>query len=126
MKTHFAMMVLTGVVPILACGCRSPYYADQGAAFGGLAGGLAGAAISDSDPLAGAAIGTAVGALTGATVGSAIDQDVARSRAEIERQMGRRALALAEPNEKSRKAFVFRLFLSAPSSTTVHAPLFTG
>ncbi len=92
MKTPFMLRLLIGVLPMLACGCRSPYYADQGAAFGALTGGLAGAAIGEhnNNPLAGAAIGTAVGALTGATVGSAIDQDVARSNAEIERQMGRR------------------------------------
>jgi len=92
MKTQMATIVLFGLLPILASGCRSPYYADQGAAFGALTGGLAGAAIGEhnNNPLAGAAIGTAVGALTGATVGNAIDQDVARTQAEIERQMGRR------------------------------------
>lgn len=92
MKTHVTMLFMIGVLPILVSGCRSPYYADQGAAFGALTGGLAGAAIGEhnNNPLAGAAIGTAVGALTGATVGSAIDQDVARSQAAIERRMGRR------------------------------------
>jgi hypothetical protein len=91
MKTPITMLLI-GVLPILISGCRSPYYADQGAALGALTGGLAGAAIGEhnNNPLAGVAIGSAVGALTGATVGSAIDQDVARSQAEIERQMGRR------------------------------------
>lgn len=92
MKTHLTMLFMIGVLPMLASGCRSPYYADQGAALGALTGGLAGAAIGEhnNNPLAGAAIGTAVGALTGGAVGTAIDQDVARSQAEIERQMGRR------------------------------------
>ncbi len=92
MKAHNAILLMIGVLPILASGCRSPYYADQGAAFGALTGGLAGTAIGGhhNDPLAGAAIGSAVGALTGAAVGGAIDQDVARSQAEIERRMGRR------------------------------------
>ncbi len=92
MKRHITILLMSGVLPILASGCRSPYYADQGAAFGALAGGLAGAVIGENhdNPLAGAVIGTGVGAFTGATLGAAIDQDVARSRAEIERRMGRR------------------------------------
>ena len=92
MKTQISILIMIGVLPILVSGCRSPYYADRGAAFGALTGGLAGAAIGEhnNNPLAGAVIGTAVGALTGATVGGAIDQDVARSQAAIERRMGRR------------------------------------
>jgi len=91
MKTETTILALIVILPVMASGCRSPYYADQGAAFGALTGGLAGAAIGEhnNNPLAGAAIGTAVGALTGATVGGVMDEDIARSRAEIERQMGR-------------------------------------
>src|SRR5262249_3666934 len=73
-------------------GCRSPYYADKGALFGGLTGAGVGALVGDATGHAGAgaAIGTAVGALTGAAVGDAIDADVARSKAEIAGRMGRR------------------------------------
>lgn len=92
MKTDFSLAILIALLPLVASGCRSPYYTDQGAALGALTGGLAGAAIGEhnNNPLAGAALGTAVGALTGATVGGVMDQEVARSQAEIERQMGRR------------------------------------
>lgn len=91
MKTHNTLFMIA-VLAMLASGCRSPYYADQGAAIGGVTGGLAGASIGahHDNPLAGAAIGTAVGAFTGATVGAAIDEDVARSQAEIERRIGHR------------------------------------
>jgi hypothetical protein len=63
--------------------CRSPYYADRGAAVGAVTGALAGAAIGENNGNAGAgaAIGTAVGALTGAAIGDGIDQDIARSEA---------------------------------------------
>src|SRR5207247_11113009 len=72
-------------------GCRSPYYADRGALFGGLTGAGVGALVGDAagNTGAGAAIGTAVGALAGAAVGDTIDADLARSRAEVEARMGR-------------------------------------
>ncbi len=92
MKTHGTILIMIYGLLMLSCGCQSPHYTDQGAAFGALAGGLAGAAIGEhnNNPLAGAVIGTGIGAITGATLGAAIDQDVARSQAEIERRMGRR------------------------------------
>jgi hypothetical protein len=76
----------------LALGCRSASYAERGAVLGGLAGAATGAAIGNhnGNTGAGAVIGTAVGALTGAAVGDSIDEDVARNRALIEQQMGRR------------------------------------
>jgi hypothetical protein len=72
-------------------GCRSPYYADRGALFGGLTGAGVGALVGEANGNAGAGavIGSAVGAVTGAVVGEGIDADVARSRAEIEARMGR-------------------------------------
>jgi hypothetical protein len=75
----------------LLSGCRSPYYADRGALFGGLTGAGVGAAIGDSsgNAGAGAVIGSAIGAMTGAAVGDSIDADLARSQAEIEARMGR-------------------------------------
>ena len=79
------------VAAAMAGGCRSPYYADRGALFGGLTGAGVGALVGDAagNAGAGAVIGSAVGAITGAAVGESIDADVARSRAEIEARMGR-------------------------------------
>lgn len=85
----------------LAIGCRSPYYADRGALFGGLTGAGVGAAIGDAtgNAGAGAVIGSAVGALTGAAVGETIDADLARSRAEIEARMGRQMQGAVTPQD---------------------------
>ena len=81
-----------------AAGCRSPYYADRGALFGGLTGAGVGAAIGDAtgDAGAGALVGSAIGAITGAAVGETIDADLARSRAEIESRMERDTFMSAE------------------------------
>jgi hypothetical protein len=91
--------VFFGLIALL--GCRSPYYADRGALFGGLTGAGVGALVGDAsgNAGAGAAIGTAVGALTGAAVGDAIDADVARSRAEIEARMGRQMAGAVTPQD---------------------------
>jgi hypothetical protein len=85
---------LAGLTTLALCpslGCRSPYYADRGALFGGLTGAGVGAVVGDAagNAGAGAVIGSAVGALTGAAVGDSIDADLAHSRAEIEARMGR-------------------------------------
>jgi len=92
--------VMLAVVLVLV-GCRSPYYADKGALFGGLTGAGVGALVGDATGHAGAgaAIGTAVGALTGAAVGDAIDADVARSKAEIEARMGRQMQGAVTPQD---------------------------
>lgn len=77
---------------LLLVGCRSPYYADQGAGVGALAGAGAGALIGDAtggNAGSGALIGAGLGALTGATVGSAMDDLAAENRAAIAAQMGR-------------------------------------
>ncbi|HEX4128710.1 MAG TPA: hypothetical protein VHZ24_01620 [Pirellulales bacterium] len=72
-------------------GCQSPYYADKGAAVGGLGGAgvgaLAGAA--SGHPVAGALIGAGAGAVGGGLVGAGMDQIEARNRAQIAAQMGR-------------------------------------
>lgn len=75
----------------IAGGCRSPYYADRGALFGGAAGAGLGAVVGSAvgDPAAGALIGAGAGALTGAAVGSSLDEIEARNRAQIAAQMGR-------------------------------------
>lgn len=69
-------------------GCQSPYYADKGAALGGIAGGLTGAALGDQSGHAagGALVGTAVGALTGAAVGDSMDAELERRQAVATRQ----------------------------------------
>lgn len=90
--------MLTRLAPALgllslfaSAGCRSPYYADKGALWGGLGGAGLGALVGEANGNAGAgaAIGTAIGAVTGSVVGEGIDADLARSRAEIESRMGR-------------------------------------
>jgi hypothetical protein len=79
----------------MAGGCRSPYYADRGALFGGAAGAGLGAVVGSAvgDPAAGALIGAGAGALTGAAVGSSLDEIEARNRAQIAAQMGREVRA---------------------------------
>ncbi|MBX7168682.1 MAG: hypothetical protein K1X74_20265 [Pirellulales bacterium] len=75
----------------LCAGCRSPYYSDQGAMFGGLTGAGVGAIVGNQlgSTLGGAAIGAGVGALTGAAVGNGLDEVEARNRAMIAQTLGR-------------------------------------
>jgi outer membrane lipoprotein SlyB len=95
----FVLSVALATVPI--CGCRSPYYTDRGALFGGLTGAGVGAVVGDAagNAGAGAVIGSAVGALTGAAVGEHIDADLARSKAEIEARMGRQMQGAVTPQD---------------------------
>jgi Glycine zipper len=74
-----------------AVGCRSPYYADQGALAGGLTGAGVGALVGNAvgETAGGAAIGAGIGALTGSAIGGAMDDIEARNRAEIAAQLGR-------------------------------------
>src|SRR6476469_7075927 len=94
-------ILILALILLPAIGCRSPYYADRGALFGGLTGAgvgaLAGHAAGNTG--AGALIGSAVGALTGAAVGEHIDADLARSRAEIEARMGRQMIGAVTPQD---------------------------
>lgn len=82
-------------------GCRSPYYADRGAVFGGLTGAGVGALVGDAagNAGAGAAIGTAIGAITGTAIGENIDADMARSKAEVEARMGRQMQGAVTPQD---------------------------
>jgi hypothetical protein len=70
-------------------GCRSPYYADQGALLGGLGGAGVGAIVGNAvgNTGAGALIGAGAGAVGGALVGNALDDVEARNRAQIAHQM---------------------------------------
>jgi len=81
----------TLMLTLLLVGCRSPYYADRGAAAGGLAGAGIGALVGSQtgNAGAGAAIGAGVGALTGTVFGEQLDELAARNRAEIAGQLGR-------------------------------------
>ena len=45
---NLAYLGLGAILALSVTGCRSPYYADKGAAVGGIAGGLAGAAMGDA------------------------------------------------------------------------------
>jgi hypothetical protein len=88
------LLLLVSLLPLPAC--RSPYYADQGAALGGVAGGLTGAALGDhsGNALGGALLGTAVGALAGGAIGDSMDAEVERRQALIEAKTGRRMAGL--------------------------------
>ncbi|HTN77539.1 MAG TPA: glycine zipper domain-containing protein [Pirellulaceae bacterium] len=92
----FALVSVAALV-----GCRSPYYADRGAAVGGLTGAGAGALIGANNGHAaeGAILGAAVGAISGAVIGDTIDADVARNNAEIQARMGRQMVGAATPND---------------------------
>jgi outer membrane protein with glycine zipper len=92
-------LVSTALLTLL--GCRSPYYSDRGALFGGLTGAGVGALVGDAagNTGAGAVIGTAVGALAGAAVGDHIDADMARNRAEIAAKMGRQMQGAVTPQD---------------------------
>ena len=92
--------ILVSVVALAALaqlGCKSPYYADRGAAFGGLSGAAIGAAIGEANgnPLAGALGGAIVGTIAGTAVGQSIDEDLARDRAIIQDRIGRQLAAVA-------------------------------
>ena len=80
---------LAAAILTISVGCRSPYYADQGALAGGLTGAGVGALVGDAvgDTAAGAAIGAGVGTLTGAMVGNSLDEIEARNRAAINAQL---------------------------------------
>jgi len=85
----FAILSLSCAAAL--AGCQSPYYADRGAATGGLAGAGVGALVGNAvgETAGGALIGAGVGALTGAAVGGAIDQVREENRAAIAAQTGR-------------------------------------
>jgi hypothetical protein len=70
-------------------GCRSPYYADQGALLGGLGGAGVGALVGNAvgHTGAGALIGAGAGAIGGGLVGGALDDIEARNQAQIAQQM---------------------------------------
>lgn len=89
MDCRLAWSLLTAAVAL--CGCRSPYYADQGALFGGLMGAGTGALVGSTvgKAGAGAAIGAGLGTLTGAAVGASLDEVEAKNRAMIAAQLGR-------------------------------------
>jgi hypothetical protein len=95
------LMLLAAWLALSSIGCRSPFYTDQGALFGGLTGAGVGAVVGNAagNTGAGAVIGSAVGALTGAAVGEHIDADLARSKAEIEARMGRQMQGAVTPQD---------------------------
>ena len=82
--------VLLAAALLAAAGCRSPFYADQGALAGGLTGAGIGALVGDAtgNALPGAAIGAGIGAVSGGLIGGAIDEVEAKNRAMIAQQMG--------------------------------------
>jgi Glycine zipper len=98
---RLSLAALLIVLSAIATGCRSPYYADRGALFGGLTGAGVGAVVGDAtgNAGAGALIGSALGAVTGSVVGESIDADLARSKAEIEARMGRQMQGAVTPQD---------------------------
>jgi hypothetical protein len=90
-KPHVVVGYLGCTISMITLGCRSPYYADQGAVAGGLTGAGVGALVGNAlgETAGGAAIGAGIGALTGGAIGGALDDIEARNRAQIAAQMGR-------------------------------------
>ena len=88
---RFALSLMMCSALAAMFGCRSPYYADQGALAGGLTGAGIGALVGNAvgETAGGAAIGAGIGALTGGSIGGALDDIEARNRAEIAAQLGR-------------------------------------
>jgi uncharacterized protein YcfJ len=93
-RTRFPWLAVGLLGVVVQAGCRSPHYADQGAALGGVAGAITGAALGDrsGNAATGAIVGSAVGALTGAAVGDSMDAELARRQALIEERTGRKML----------------------------------
>ena len=89
MRTLLMLLPMTTIG--LLAGCKSPYYADQGAVTGGLTGAGVGAIVGNAvgETAGGAAIGAGIGALTGAAIGDSMDQLAAENRAAIAAHMGR-------------------------------------
>jgi len=122
-----AMVLLCCVVAV--AGCQSPYYADRGAAAGGLAGAGVGALIGDAvgETAGGALIGAGVGALTGGAVGGALDDIRAENRAAIAAQMGRPvpqgAATVPEVVAMSRAGVDPRLIVNYVNSSGVAQPV---
>jgi hypothetical protein len=85
------LLLAIGIGLLAAPGCQSPYYADRGAAAGGLLGAGAGALIGSQtgNTGAGAALGAGLGALTGSVFGAQMDEVAAQNRAAIASQLGR-------------------------------------
>jgi hypothetical protein len=88
-------LALAAVAALLCAGCASPYYADRGAAFGGVTGAGVGALVGSAvdHPVAGALVGAGVGAVSGAAVGQGMDSIEARNRAAIAATLGRQVPA---------------------------------
>jgi hypothetical protein len=89
MSPRIASLALPALALFVLAGCRSPYYADQGALLGGLGGAGVGALVGNAvgNTGAGALIGAGAGAVSGALVGNALDDVEARNRAQIAQQM---------------------------------------
>lgn len=85
MFRHAGLLFAASIVCSLSIGCKSPYYADQGALAGGVGGAGLGALIGSASGHtgAGAVIGAAAGALTGGAVGGALDDIDAKNHAQI-------------------------------------------
>jgi len=111
-------------------GCRSPYYADRGALFGGLTGAGLGAIVGDAtggNAGTGAVIGAGLGALTGSAMGQAVDDIEAQNRAEIARQLGQPvrpgAATIRDVVAMSRAGVTERLIVTHIQNNGVAAPL---
>lgn len=123
-----AVLVALGATTLLA-GCQSPYYADRGAAAGGLAGAGIGAIVGSQsgNPLAGAAIGAGLGAVTGNVFGAQLDEVAAQNRAQIAAQMGRQvppgAATINEVVTMTRSGVDPRLIMNYVNTSGMAAPV---
>jgi hypothetical protein len=83
MICHRSPWFSLGFLILSLAGCASPYYADQGALFGGALGAGTGAVVGHAlgNTGAGALVGAGVGAVSGAAVGAGMDADAARNQA---------------------------------------------
>src|SRR3990170_6270816 len=99
---YIILAILLSATMCSQFGCQSPYYADRGAAAGGLAGAGVGALVGNAvgNTATGALVGAGVGALTGGAVGGALDDISAQNRAAIAAQMGRQVMAGAATPEE--------------------------
>ena len=88
-QVKFCLVAVLSIA-LAACGCRSPYHADRGAAIGGLTGAGVGALVGNAvgKTAGGALIGAGLGALVGNGVGQTLDDIEAENRALIEAQLG--------------------------------------
>jgi hypothetical protein len=135
MSSRVARLVVCACLPLALSGCRSPYYADQGALVGGLGGAGVGAIVGNAvgHTGAGALIGAGAGAIGGGLVGNALDDIEARNQAQIAQQMAAYnmqvpvgAVTASDVAEMTRAGVAPDLIVNHIRANGVAAPLQSG